>query len=401
MTDWTRQFEGGFSIRPPVDDQHLASLPARSGLALLLAEGGRPIALLPGADLRSRIRNRMRAPEADPRRLANLQAVTQTILWRRTWSHFETDWRFLEIARQLWPKRYTDLLACKPAWFVHVNPAEQAPHFARTRDLAGATGVCLGPFPNGRSADRFIEVLQDAFDLCRRVQCLRQAPHGSPCAYAQIGKCRGVCDGATPMDEYRQVVERAAAFAAGRRADVLEAWRRQMKRAAADLAFERAAKLKARIERAAELNAEAYRHVAPAGAFRYIVLQPGRSRRRACMFLVRGGSIVEQRPARFPPQERQLEALLGRAGAFMQRDEPMDEAGPWRLGLAARYLFSSPERRGVMLRWREDLSAGELAETIRQSAKVLNLREPKPRSGGGKGGGPARRAPKPAPEEGG
>ena len=49
------------------------------------------------------------------------------------------------------------------------------------------------------------------------------------------------------------------------------------------------------------------------------------------------------------------------------------------MGLIAHYLFCSDRRRGLMLRWREDLTAEQLGEAIEAAKDHLRLRAPKPR----------------------
>ena len=172
MGDWIKAFDGQLSVQPPLNDEQLAQVPAKRGVFALLAEADTPVVLLTGADIRSRLRARLAEPlEGQRRKTADLRIITRKVLWQRTESHFETDWRYLEIARSIYPRDYGELLPWRAACFVHVNPAEKYPHFVRTRD-AGGEGLYLGPFADSRSADRFIAAIQDAFDLCRDYRCL-------------------------------------------------------------------------------------------------------------------------------------------------------------------------------------------------------------------------------------
>ena len=364
---------------------------------LLLAEQARPIVLLTAADLRSRVKLRLEEPLADQRKkTADLREITREIRWRLAGSHFEADLAFLQAARELWPRTYPSLLAWKPPWFVRVQPSEEFPHFERTRALTRSrssrpgnevsqprvkatdpTGRLVGPFASGASADRFIEAIQDAFDLCRDYRCLRQAPNAQPCAYGQMGKCLSPCDGRTSMERYREVMAHAADFAAGLRQPAQDRLRAQMRQAAQDLQFERAGAIKSRLARLEELNAPDYGFVAPFDDFRFILVQRGMGRRRLRAFLADRGRVVPAGELDYPLQGPQVERLVAKMaklaaqpGVAATADE--DLAG-WNMGLVTHYLFSSPDRRGVIFRWTASSQASQLSAAIEQAAAQLHV----------------------------
>jgi len=378
MADRHEAFDGALEVRPPVGPEQLARVPAKRGVALLEAENARPIVLLTAADIRARVRTRLTEPLEDARRkAADLRGITRCVRWRLAAGHFETDLRFFELARTIWRRTYPSLVAWRPAWFVQVDPCEPFPHFQRTRQIAGARGRCFGPFAGSRQADRYIQILQEAFDLCRHVRCLRQAPHGARCAYAEMGGCLAVCDGTIGLPEYRRHVAGAADFAAGIRQPHLEQLKREMASAARELAFERAAEIKGRIERLTELDGAAFAEAAPLEAFRFVLIQPAAARRQVMVFFVNGGTIAELAPLRYPLESRQVAARLKAMARQAERPAALDIVGQWRLGLVSSYLFAGPARGGLMRRWSASLTEGELAAAIEAAAERLDLAGPK------------------------
>ncbi len=376
MPDRKRNFDGEMQLVSPITDEQLSSIPAKRGVFLLLADSDRPIVLLPAADIRARLRNRMRNPDAEERRhIPNLQEITRKVLWKLTHGHFETDLEFLKLAKQVWPDEYTSLLAYKPAWFVHVDAESEFPYFQRTRDAFSKAGLCVGPFSGAQSAERFVEMLNDAFNLCRDPQCLRKSPHGQRCAYAEMDRCLCPCDGSISMAEYRRVVAGAAAFAAGDRAEARGAIVEKMQQASKKLEFERAAGLKVRLDRLAEFDKEAFRHVAPADKFRFIFVQSGANHQQAKIFLVDRGFVESVKPLDFPLKKAQLRQVIRRMARFIGEHHSFGEAELWTAGLVSHYLFAGPERSGLIIHWSDELTEDVLSDSVNDAAGLLHLRE--------------------------
>lgn len=372
-------FDAFATVEPPLTADALGAIPARRGVFLLTAADGRPILLTTGADIRARLRGRLTEPDADQRtKVADLREITAAVHWKLATSPFETDWRFLEIARHLWPRTWTKLPAHKPAWFVAVDPDEPIPQFARTQEVGG-TAQAFGPFPDRSSAERFVESLADAFDLCRYYHILRQAPHGTACAYKQMGRCPAPCDGSIPMEAYRGMIRAAARFAGGERQEHAAALARQMREAAGRMEFERAAVLKSRLERMEDFAGPKYAEVRPLEAFRYVIVQPGARSSQARAFVCDRGAIADAGALDLPLREEPLEGVLRACDALAAGHEAIDEADRWRMGLVAAYLFAGRGMRGLMLRRDELADAGALREAIEASLDDLKLRPAAPR----------------------
>ncbi len=108
-------------------------------------------------------------------------------------------------------------------------------------------------------------------------------------------------------------------------------------------------------------------------AFQFILVQRGGSRKAAKVFLADRGWIIPDPPLHWPLQTDQLRRTLDRMAALVQDGGAVGRYDPWRVGLVALYLFSGPQRRGVILRWRSDMTAEELGQAVEQSAVNLAL----------------------------
>ncbi len=374
MARWQDIFESHLAVAPPLAAEQLAQVPAKRGVLLLTDEADTPITMITAGGLRQRLASRLAEPPDDDtrRRSADLREITRHVWWTLTGSHFETDWRFLELAPQVWPKRFASMLSARKPWFVHITLDSDAPQFARTHEPARGSKA-FGPFPTGRSADNFIQILIEAFGLCRHPQRLPQAPHSHPCAYRQMGKCHGVCDGKISMEAYREILAEAMDVAAGDDSAVRTRWQGEMKAAAAELDFEEAARIKNRLARLDRLGAAEFEHTAPIETFRFLLLEPAISRKEVRVFFVVGPTITDGGVLKAPFELKALKRTIKRMSTLAEAFPMADDLAMSRVGLTCQYLYSAPERRGVMHRWRGDETADDLMALIHAHADELAL----------------------------
>lgn len=306
------------------------TVPARGAVYLLTDAEDRIVQLASTGNLRHALQQRLAEPPAESeesgatpapkgsRRRARLGEVVGRIRWRAVDSSFEASVAYHRAARVLRPDAYRELVGFGPAWFVHVDPAARIPKLVVSRMLRAGPGETLGPFATHPDAAQFVQILEDAFDLCRYDHILEQAPNGQACAYFEMGKCPAPCDGTVPMARYREMMTSALAFARGDRQAVFEAMQARMTTAAAELAFERAAAVRQQIERARGIEREAFRLVRPVEAFNYLVVQRGGGRTRVRPFLVRAGGITAGEAVPLKRIEQVVPAWL----ADMHREPP-------------------------------------------------------------------------------
>ncbi len=155
------------------------------------------------------------------------------IWWQPAHSVFEITYEYWRLARRIMPQQYLKNIAFGPAWFVHVDPAAVIPRFTVGKLLPAGPGSVLGPYATQQDANRSVQILEDAFDLCRYIHILEQAPHGQPCAYHEMGRCPAPCGGLIPMEDYRRTMARAVRFATGEREPERQGWDNEMRPAAA------------------------------------------------------------------------------------------------------------------------------------------------------------------------
>jgi excinuclease UvrABC nuclease subunit len=212
--------------------------------------------------LRHSLKRRLQGEEITLTKRIDYREIVRKIYWRRVDSAFEADWVYLEIARQVFPSSYQGMVGFRPAWFIHVDPEAEFPRYVKTVKLAEKSGTYIGPLEDKHAAARLIEIVEDAFDLCRYYNVLVEAPHGRACAYKEMGKCPAPCDGSISMAQYHRMIEWSAATLADP-SEMIHQQSDRMKHAAAELRFETAAKIKAFIDQLSQFGKGAFRHARP------------------------------------------------------------------------------------------------------------------------------------------
>ena len=327
------------------------SVPAKAACYLLEDAAGAPVLLATVANLRHALVTRLApalpsdAAPATPR--IDYRAIVHRVRYRLVHSRFEANWTYIDNARQAYPRTYRKLIRRFRGHWISVDPGAAHPRFDAADRPMGSPHACFGPLPDARSARRYIEMLEDLFDLCRYHHILMQAPHGQACAYKQMERCPAPCDGTISLDQYRAQIARAVAFLRGDHEAVMARLRQRMKEAAGALKFELAARLKAQLEAAQFAQSPAVMHLRPLSDFRYLALQPGARMGHVDAFVIHGGSV--ERVCSVPPRQRQhaAEALAQRMTALTPNDPPLSEPDVERLGLVCWHLCGGPREQGI------------------------------------------------------
>lgn len=233
----------------------LDSVPAKWVVYLLSDEQDRPFQLLSVKNLRASLANRLTEHPADEKtRSIPYRQVVRRISYRRVDSTLEAEWIYTQLARELFPDAYQKMLANWAPWYLTIDPEARFPRWLLTdQPEASLLATTFGPIATKNAAQKLVETIEDAFDLCRYHHILIQAPHGQACAYKQMHKCPAPCDGSISLGMYHQQI--AMSLAALRSDNPAAEHEPRMRQAAAALEFELAGKIKAHMQQLTSLKA--------------------------------------------------------------------------------------------------------------------------------------------------
>ncbi|SED83523.1 Excinuclease ABC subunit C [Jiangella alba] len=266
--------------------------------------------------------------------------------------------------------------------------------FPRAMVMRGAKkrGVrYFGPYAHAWAIRESLDQLLRVFPVrsCSKGVFNRSKQIGRPCLLGYIGKCSAPCVGRVDADEHRQIADDLCAFLDGRTSGYVRRLEKEMKAAAAELDFERAARLRddiAALERAMEANAVVLGDGTDADV---VALADDTLEVAVQVFYVRGGRVRGQRgwvadKADDAPAgelvERFLLQLYGELGGEAVPREVLVPAVPDDAGEAAALTELLAELRGgrVDIRVPQRGDKRALLQTVAANAKQsLNLHKTK------------------------
>ncbi|MEU8223103.1 excinuclease ABC subunit UvrC [Kribbella sp. NPDC048915] len=118
----------------------------------------------------------------------------------------------------------------------------------------------FGPYSHAWAIRETVDLLLRVFPMrsCSKGVFNRHRQIGRPCLLGYIGKCAAPCTGQVSQEEHRQIVDDFTAFLSGQTATYVRRLQKEMQAAAAELEYERAAKIRddlAALEKALAKNA--------------------------------------------------------------------------------------------------------------------------------------------------
>ncbi|HEY8624183.1 MAG TPA: excinuclease ABC subunit UvrC [Casimicrobiaceae bacterium] len=172
----------------------------------------------------------------------------------------------------------------------------------------------FGPFPSAGAVREGMALLQKVFQL-RTCENSVFANRSRPCMLYQIQRCTGPCVGLVPAADYQDDVRNATLFLQGKTHEVMEILQRQMEAAAAEFAFERAARIRDKITRLQQLQSRQFVESATAGDLDVVAGLAERGLTAVNLVMIRGGRHVGDRT--FFPQHAEGATLDEVVPAFL------------------------------------------------------------------------------------
>lgn len=225
--------------------RHWATLPLGPGVYRMLGNDGEVLYVGKAKSLKKRVASYTRAA-GHSRRIAQMISLTASMVFVSTATETEALLLEANYIKQMKPRFNVVMRDDKSFPYILVTADAKAPQITKHRGARNRKGDYFGPFASVWAVNRTLNALQRAF-LLRSCSDSYYDNRTRPCLLFQIKRCSGPCTGEVSTEGYRDLVDEARDFLAGKSRAVKDRLAAEMMQAADAMEFERAARLRDRI----------------------------------------------------------------------------------------------------------------------------------------------------------
>lgn len=239
----------------------LASVPTEPGVYLWKNAQGEVIYVGKAKQLRARMRqyvNFQDTREKIPLLVSQIDSFEYVV----TANEHESLVLERNLIRQYSPYFNADFKDDKSYPFIALTKGDVFPAIKYTREAHKPHTRYFGPYTDSRAARNLVDIVRRVVPICasscaewrRMARRLEQTSYDElelshrPCFDAHVGLGPGICCGQMGPEEYQEQVRRVERFLAGAHDEFIEELSEEMQEAAASLDFERAGRIKSRID---------------------------------------------------------------------------------------------------------------------------------------------------------
>ena len=175
--------------------------------------------------------------------------------------------------------------------YLKIDVDEDWPRVQITRRLEGNGGRYFGPFASAKSIRRALKVVKNIFPF-RPCSKNLSRPLSRPCLEYDLLNCSAPCTGAITREEYAAIIKQLILFLEGRQETVIKQLENEMKRASESLDYEKAARIRDRIQAVKEVVKWQKMATIVKGEQDAIAFARDRDQAYAQVFFVRGGKLI-------------------------------------------------------------------------------------------------------------
>lgn len=222
------------------------SIPTEPGVYKFRDDHGRVVYVGKAKNLRSRLSNYFQDVTALHPRTRQMVFAASSVEWTVVASEVEAlqlEYTWIKKFDPRFNVKYRD---DKTYPMLAISTGETAPRAFFYRGPRRRGVRYFGPYAHAWAVRETLDLLTRVFPMrtCSKGVFNRHEKLGRPCLLGYIDKCAAPCVGRVSVEEHRDIVDGFISFMAGQTAPVVRQLTRDMENAAADLDFERAARLR-------------------------------------------------------------------------------------------------------------------------------------------------------------
>src|SRR5579884_612817 len=278
-------------------EEKLATLPTKPGCYLYKDSSGTIIYVGKAVNLRNRVRSYFQKSASHPPKVRRLVSHIADLEYMVTDSELEALVLECSLIKKQQPHYNVRLRDDKQYPYLCLTTSEPFPRLVLVRRVRQDGNRYFGPYPGSRAVYATMELIKRIFPLISCGKSFDGAPVQKPCLYYHMGQCLAPCAGLADRQEYAAVVKDVADFLEGRQEQIIKKLRQQMEAAVEALEFERAARLRDRLQGVEEvLQRQKVITTEMIDQDVIAVVEDNTGLNGACvqMFFIRGGKLIGQ-----------------------------------------------------------------------------------------------------------
>ncbi len=276
------------------DSELFASAPASAAVFLLrgVDEASEPY-ISKTSNLRRRLQRLLGA--SDQSRKLNLRDRVRWVEWTPTGSDFEASFLLYKTLRRVFPRTYDKRLRLRFAPLVKLILDNPYPRATVTTRISGLRGKAqyFGPFSTRAAAEKFANDSLDLFKMRRCTFDLNPDPAFPGCIYSEMKMCLAPCFKGCSDEEYAAEVARVQQYFESSGQSLVREIERQRDEESANLDFENASALHARLEKVKAAASQAPEIVRRLDELNGVMVQLSAERESVTLFKIVSGRICD------------------------------------------------------------------------------------------------------------
>jgi len=231
--------------RPPV-----GTIPDAPGSYQFIDRHGQVIYVGKASSLRSRLSSYFQAPDRLHPRTRQMVETAERVEWTIVRNEVEALMLEYSLIKRHHPRFNVRLRDDKSYPLLAVTTDEEWPRAVVVRGRRRRGVRYFGPYAHAYAIRETLDLLLRSFPVrtCSPGKFRQHERLGRPCLLFHIEKCAGPCVGEVSADDYSSMVDGLCRFLGGDTEDVVTALDTEMREASAELEFERAARLRDRLD---------------------------------------------------------------------------------------------------------------------------------------------------------
>lgn len=223
--------------------EQLRLLPDKPGVYLMKDRENEIIYVGKAISLKNRVRQYFQSLKNQPPKVRAMVANIRSFEYIVTDSELEALILECNLIKENRPKYNILLRDDKTYPYIKVTIKEDYPRIIKTRNFKKDGSRYFGPYSNVSALNETMEAIHQLFPIrtCKRNIKNSIEKKERPCLNYHIGKCVGPCTGRVDPQDYMEMIREIIMFLSGREDELIKKMEMEMKKAAQNLNYEKAA----------------------------------------------------------------------------------------------------------------------------------------------------------------